>query len=284
MRKILLSGFADEAGVMVEEQMDVFEKNGIYSIEMRNVNGKHILECTQEELDELDQKLKSRGFTISAIGSPIGKSDIRGDFDLVKKQFDKAVEVANKFECKYIRAFSFYTPKDEDPNLYSEEVVKRINELVSIARENDIIYGLENEVGIFGDTIERCLYILEKIDSENIKLILDPGNFVKAGVRPYPDAYESLKKHLGYFHIKDAKSGDEHFAPSGEGDSEMDKLITAAYKDGFDNYLSIEPHLGYLSHLNKAQQFTVACNALKKTLNKALGTSFVLTDLEEFNS
>ena len=54
----------------------------------------------------------------------------------------------------------------------------------------------------------------------------------------------------------------------------MAGLLQAAVQDGFNGFLSIEPHLGYLKELSKAQQFTKAANALKLTLNKALGTSY----------
>ena len=274
---ILLSGFADEAGITIEEQMNVFEQNDIWFIEMRNVDGKHVLDCTDEELKTLKEKMDSRGFCVSAIGSPIGKSMITDPFAPELEKFKRAVYAAKALGSRYIRAFSFYLPEGADKADYQDEVIKRLEQMVKMAEANGLIYALENESGIFTDTIEPCRFVLERLRSKSIGLAFDPGNFIHNGVQPYPDAYSTLKDFIAYFHIKDAGSGD-HFVPCGEGEANMEGLLAQAYRDGFSDFLSIEPHLGYLDTLSRAQQFTRAANALKNTLNKALGTSYKAVD------
>ena len=273
----LFSGFADEAGTTIEEQMDVLEKNGFKYIEMRGVDGKHVLEWDDKALAVIKEKMDKRGFALSAIGSPVGKYKITDPFDDDLARFKRAVHCAKFFGCKYIRAFSFFPPEDGSREDYWDETVRRVKEMVAIAEENGLVYALENESGIFTDTLEPCIKIFEEIDSPAFRLAFDPGNFVRNNVKPYPVAYEKLKDKIDYFHIKDAKG--DLFVPSGEGESNMAALLKDAFDSGFNGFLSIEPHLGYLSDLSKAQQFTTACNALKKTLNQGLGTNLVLTDL-----
>ncbi|MCL2351916.1 MAG: sugar phosphate isomerase/epimerase [Firmicutes bacterium] len=270
MRRIILSGFADEAAVRAEDQMDVLEKNGVRHIEMRNVDGKHVLEHTDGELRALGAKLRERGFGISAIGSPVGKSPITDGFAPALELFKKAAGAALILGCRYVRGFSFYTPKGEDPWAYAGEALQRLGELVGIAEANGLVYALENESGLFADIPERIGYVFDNIRSESLAMAFDPGNFIFSGAEPV-SAYEKLKKRVAYFHIKDARRGAEHFCPCGEGDADMERLLAEAYGGGFSGYLSIEPHLGYMENLSDAQRFTAAADALKATLGRALG-------------
>ena len=274
--EFLFSGFADEAGRTIEEQMDVLEKNGVKYIEMRQVDGKHILQWDDEAYSVIKEKMDKRGFKLSAIGSPVGKSKIEDSFDDELARFKKAVHAAKFFGCKYIRAFSFFVPKESPREKYWNEAVSRVKELVAIAKDNDVVYALENESGIFTDTLSNCVDFLNEIDSPAICVAFDPGNFIHNKTKPYPDAFNALRDKIGYFHIKDAKDG--KFVPAGEGESDMASLLADAYKSGFNGFLSLEPHLGYLKDLTKAQQFTTACNALKKCLNEGLNTSFEIVD------
>jgi sugar phosphate isomerase/epimerase len=157
-----------------------------------------------------------------------------------------------------------------------------MKELVQIAEDNGVIYALENESGIFTDIPARCRYVLDRIESSSLKMVFDPGNFIMNKAKPYPDAYDQLKTRIAYFHVKDATTVPRRFAPAGEGEAEMGKLLAAAYADGFDGVLSLEPHLKYLEGINDAQRFTAAVNALKKTLNLSLGANLQIMELAEF--
>lgn len=278
--EFLFSGFADEAGVTIEEQMDVLEKNGFKYIEMRGVDGKHILQWDDAALAVIKEKMDKRGFKLSAIGSPVGKSKITDPFEEDLERFKRSVHCAKFFGCKYIRAFSFFTPINAPRANYWDEAVRRIKEMVAIAEDNNLVYALENESSIFTDTLEPCIKIFEEIKSPAFLLAFDPGNFIRNEVKSYPKAYNALRDKIAYFHIKDA-TGDK-FVPSEEGEADMAAMLKDAYNTGFDGFLSIEPHLAYLEDLTKAQQFSTACNALKKSLNKGLGLNLPLVDLNDF--
>lgn len=139
-----------------------------------------------------------------------------------------------------------------------------------------LIYELENESGIFTDTLEYCEKIFEDITSPALMMAFDPGNFVRNNTDPLK-AYKILKDKVAYFHVKDA-AGDK-FVPSGEDESNIGEILKLAYSSGFNGFLSIEPHLGYLTDLSMGQQFSTACNALKKTLNEYLEANLDLVDL-----
>ena len=76
-KNFTLSAFADEANPNFDAQLAALKRNGIPLLEIRGVNGKGVLDLTDEELDDVCEKLRAAGIGVSAVGSPIGKIGIQ---------------------------------------------------------------------------------------------------------------------------------------------------------------------------------------------------------------
>jgi len=280
-----LSAFADEIDPGLDVQMDVLEQHGISYIEMRGVGGKNITQYSLEEVMEIKRRLDKRGFRISAIGSPIGKISITDDFGPHLELFRHTLEIAKILETRYIRMFSFYIPEGEKPENYRGEVMDRWRRFLEAAEGTGIMLLHENEKDIYGDTPQRCLDLVKEMDNGNMKLIFDPANFVQCDVETYPEAYELLKEHVVYLHIKDAVYSDHHVVPAGQGDGKVKEILESLYKRGFEGFLSIEPHLwnfvGFAELENRKveaseedsgpDKFAIAAYALKKLIREVTG-------------
>jgi sugar phosphate isomerase/epimerase len=285
MSKFILSAFADEIDPKLDVQMDVLEQHGINYIEMRGVDGKNITQYSLDEVRGIKKQLDDRGFRISAVGSPIGKIKITDEFGPHLDLFKHTLEIAKILDTRYIRMFSFFIPEGEDPKSYRGEVVARWKQFMEAAEGTGITLLHENEKDIYGDTAERCLDLVREMNSENLKLIFDPANFVQCDVKTYPEAYELLKEHIVYLHIKDAVYSDHHVVPAGQGDGKVKEILDSLYRKGFEGFLSIEPHLwnfvGFAELENRkveastedsgAQKFAIAAFALKKLSNEITG-------------
>jgi Sugar phosphate isomerases/epimerases len=282
--QFFLSGFADEAGIMIDEQIRVLKINGIKAIELRSVNGQSIMATSEAEKADIRALLRQHGFVVSSIGSPVGKSLITQDFAIEQARLLRALDTAVFFESQYVRVFSFYIPEGEVPERYREEVLRRMGLMTEMAAEKGIILALENESGIYTDIPERCLEVMEAIPSSHLQMAFDSGNFIMNRAEPYPMAYQLLRERIAYFHIKDAAPGEKHFLPAGQGCGRIGEMLQEAYAEGFNGWLSLEPHLKYRSELNTAQQFTTAANALKAVLRCQLGTELAPVSLEGVES
>lgn len=285
MSRFILSAFADEIDPRLDVQMDVLEQHGISYIETRGVGGKNITEYSPEEVREIKKQLDDRGFRISAIGSPIGKIGITDDFGPHMESFKRTLEIAKILETRYIRMFSFYIPEGDKPEKYRDEVMDRWRQFLEAAEGTGIMLLHENEKGIYGDTPQRCLDLVKAMDSANLKLIFDPANFVQCDVVTYPEAYELLREHVVYMHIKDAVYSDHRVVPAGQGDGRVKDILESLYKSGFDGFLSIEPHLwnfvGFAELENRKieastedpgpEKFAIAAYALKKLIREITG-------------
>lgn len=267
MAKFTLSAFADEISLNLQEEMDVLEQCGIHYIEMRNVGNRCVIDYSDEEIAEIKKQLDDRGFKISAIGSPIGKIPIDERFEPHLDKFKRTMEIAHMLGTPYIRMFSFFIPRGHDPYLYKDKVMERWFAFVDAARNEGLVLLHENEKEIYGDIPERCLDILRAMNVPFVRATFDPANFVQCDVETYPHAFELLKEHIVYMHIKDALYKDHRVVPSGQGDGKVREILRSLNDMGYEGFLSIEPHLDNSLPGGGPDKFKVAYRALMDILN-----------------
>ena len=117
---------------------------------------------------------------------------------------------------------------------------------------------------------------------DNFKAVFDPANFVQSG-QDTKEAYEMLKPYIAYMHIKDALSNGD-VVPAGMGEGNLAYILGDLLGNGFDGYISLEPHLGSFEGLADLElddkmlklekggelTFTVAYDALEKIIDDIL--------------
>ncbi|MGM0126108.1 hypothetical protein IGI37_003509 [Enterococcus sp. AZ194] len=282
MNNFTITGFADEISPNFEEQVRVLKKNQISHIEIRGIDGKNVSDFTIEEAEMYKKKFDHAMIQVSSIGSPIGKINIDDPFEEHLEKFVHVLNIARIFESPYIRMFSFFIDSKKNPDDYKEEVISRWQQFLAVAKDYPEITLLhENEKDIYGDTPERCLTLLNELNSPQVKAAFDPANFVQCEVEVYPHAYDLLKEHIAYMHIKDALYSDHKVTPAGLGDGKVKEVLAALIATDFFGFASLEPHLSIfdgfadlektqLSISNTASDgeklFSVASQALKEIL------------------
>jgi sugar phosphate isomerase/epimerase len=261
-----VSGFADEIGSDLDEQLDVLTELGIDHLDLRGVKGTNVLDFSEEQTRRIQRELDERDVGVTSIGSPIGKIGIEDPFEPHLDRFEDAIEAAKTFDTEYIRLFSYYIPEDDDPKDHREEVLRRMRKTVERAEEAGITLLHENEKDIYGDTPGRCRDLLTTIDSANFRAIFDPANFLEVGVQPYPEGLLDLIEYVEQLHVKDAQFGERGaIEPAGEGDGEIPATIQALQRRGFDGPASLEPHLteaGPAGGYSGSEGYRVAARAL----------------------
>lgn len=239
-----LTGFADEVSRDLKEQLDLFNQLGIKHVEFRSAWGTKVLDLSEDQLAQARALLHEHGVKLSSVGSDIGKIQITDPFDEHLQRAAHAVEVANFFGAPYIRMFSFFIPEGDDADAHRDEVMARTREFVKLAEAGGVTMLHENEKDIFGDIPRRVVDLVETMGSPNYRAIFDPANYVQCGVKPRDEAYDVVRPYTDYIHIKDARFADSSVVPAGVGDGQVPEVIRALRADGYDGFLSIEPHLG----------------------------------------
>lgn len=238
-----LSGFGDEVDPDPVLQMTVMLALGAKHIEVRSAWGINVVDFEEETTTRLKGILDVKGIQVSAIASPIGKVDVSLPAGDEVIRLKRVIEVAKVLNARYIRIFSFYRQANQTPAEIRDAVLERMSLLASEAEAAGVILLHENEKGIYGDTPERVLDIIESVDSPALKIAWDNANFVQVGVRPYTDGYKMLRPHLEYLQVKDAIMATGEVVPAGMGDGELYETLKALSEDGYTGFASLEPHL-----------------------------------------
>lgn len=233
-----LAAFADESSNSFSGQVDALKRSNYQFLEIRNLDGKSVTQLTAEEAKEIKKILADNGLGICSIGSPIGKIAIDGDFDAHMELYKHTLELANIFDARYMRLFSFFMPKDEEPEKYRDLVLERMSVIARTAKSFGITACHENEKGIYGDIAKRCLEMHEAVPE--LRAVFDPANFVQSG-QDTLEAWEMLHPYVEYMHIKDSMPDGRNVSP-GQGAGRVKELV-AKYAAQGGELLTLEPHL-----------------------------------------
>lgn len=256
MDHIVISGFADEIHPDLDQQLKVVKELGMHYICLRAADGKGIADYTLEEFQQnIQPRLEEAGVKISSLGSPIGKIDIddQAAYEKQLQQLDTLCRICNSCGCRYIRMFSFWMPKDRNPDDFTEQVIEKLAGFAKVAEKYDVILIHENEKEIYGDIARRCKVILDRLASPHFKAAFDFANFVQCG-EDTAQCWELLKEHVVYIHIKDAAKGNNENVLCGTGDGQIPQLLKKIIReDGYQGFLTLEPHLVLFSTLQSLE-------------------------------
>lgn len=280
MNPIRLFAFADEASKMFAGQLAAMERNDLQGLEIRGVDGQNISEISLEKAKEVRRQMDDKGLVTWSIGSPIGKVRLDADFAAHLDKLRHCLEVANILGAENLRLFSFFMkPQELEQN--RSQVIDKMGAFLDVAGGTGVSLCHENEKGIFGATAQCCLDILTQLPG--CKGIFDPANFVQCGVDTAA-AWELLKEHTYYLHIKDALA-DGTVVPAGKGQGNVAMIVKDFIARGGCE-MTIEPHLKVFDGLAGLEQageeskvggfcysdsnaaFDAACEALKTILRE----------------
>lgn len=130
--------------------------------------------------------------------------------DLTRKKFDFHFMIAKELGCKIIVSHFLWFPFDLDVGLYrwQEAQVSFWDHYVNIAEKDDIYLVTEN---IAEPRPEILKPIIDKIDSERFKFILDIGHANLCSEVPIEDWIYAFGNDLTYMHVhNNYKNYDQH--------------------------------------------------------------------------
>jgi sugar phosphate isomerase/epimerase len=261
-----VSAFADEIAKDLNDQLAALREQNVEAIELRGVWGKNALQLTTREIRDIRSAADAEGIGFSSIGSPLGKFPLDGDFNAQLEGVRRALEYAAILDAPYVRVFSYYIPKGDEPATHRSQVLDWLGRLVKEAENTDVVLAHENESGIYGNTGDRCLDLLTSLDSPAFAGVFDFANFVHEGENTL-ECWSKLRDRIVYFHIKDMNSASRKVVPAGDGDGNVAAILRDAKDRGFDGYLSLEPHLSGEYGETGVERFRAAVAGIRRVLS-----------------
>ncbi len=273
-----LTGFADEAGKDIDTQIKATLELGWKNIELRAVGEKNLATIPDSEFETLCEKLGQAGVNINCFGSSIANWNksprSKEDFEDSVKELEGAIPRMQRLGTKIVRGMSFKILDDErfDSPELEKIIFAKVNILTKMCEDAGIIYGHENCMNYGGQSYVHTLRLIERVRSDNFKLIFDTGNpvltFCRIGTEPYAlqnafEFYKNIREYIYYIHIKDGiatemkenyERPEIRFTFAGEGSGFVRQIVTDLLKTGYDGGFSIEPHVATVFHADDEQE------------------------------
>ena len=324
---LLLGGLADEAANQktAMQQFCAFAALGLRYYTLRFIDAgtgagiQNVMQLDAQGIESIRNLQKEYGLSVSSIGSPIGKVKLldvddgtNNRFvpfqDYLQKDVRRACDLANQFDCKLIRGFSFYHPKGSDPYAHLPQAIDQIGQITRLCDSYGLTYGLEVEANLVGQTGKLLAQVHSAVAHPALVLVFDGANLVCQGMSTDEvfEEYLAMKPGLGWIHIKDYKKPsnasshvDEEslkaFVPANLGDSGHE----AIFRDLMTNYpelverlrargipglfIDLEPHVkggGQFGGFSGPDGFGVALRGLCKVLDY-VGFPYKLREFED---
>ncbi|MCC6398412.1 MAG: sugar phosphate isomerase/epimerase [Bacteroidetes bacterium] len=243
----------------LQEVLDVAERLEIHNLELWIPHNFGF-----NELSGVENQLSKRGLKAAVI-STWTQLNLPGDVQPRQELIRQSMEAATALGAQYVNTYFGANPArtpEQSVKAYREAILP----LTDLAERKGIIITLENEFEPSGLDLtrraEEMLRIIEAVQSPSFKVNFDPCNFYFAGEEPHPHAYELLKNHIGYIHLKDGRvynprlspppaeaflwkdlSGEYVCCPVGKGAINYAALLREIAGSGFMGYLGLEPHV-----------------------------------------
>ncbi len=228
--------------------------------ELRVINGKNVLDLTDDELKSARDELNAAGLPVIAIASPLLKCVLPGAHDLdsryqrdvfaSKHTFEdqprlteRAFTVARFFGAPIVRVFSYW--RTLKPELCLDAIVSALSALAALGEKEGVTIGVENEHACNLATASETVRALQFIRHPKLGIVWDPANALVAGENPFPGGYSLLPKdRIVHVHAKDChiEDGQPVWGPLGTRDVLWKEQIAALAGNGYKGFLSLETH------------------------------------------
>lgn len=241
-----ISFITDEVTQSFEEAVRFAKENRLQGVELRSVEDMAIDKVPEETLKEWKRRLDEEGLEVSNLSSSFFKCAMQEDEVLKElKKLERLCAAADILGCGTIRGFAFF--ETEGKNADREVLAEQLKKAVPVLRDRKKKLLLEADPSVNTTNHGQLAELLRLLDPAYFGAIYDPGNdlFDPERERPFPEGYRAVLKYLAHVHVKDAVYGADGapvcVAP-GRGLVGYERLLFQLRADGYDGWLSLEPH------------------------------------------
>jgi L-ribulose-5-phosphate 3-epimerase len=242
MQRFRFGAATDVFAPAVEDAASIMHGLGMRCAELRQINGRTILEADNEELARSLDALGHNHIEVVAIASPILKCSL-DEWPQHAHMAERAFEIATLAGAQIVRVFSGLREAEHDKAF--ERAVDILQDLSDKAARHGLIIGLENDRACNIATAQEMGGILAAIDHTNLQVVWDPASAYISGEKPFPTGYQRLDPtRIALVHAKDCtlEGHKPVWAALGEGDIDWQGQIDALADDHYKGAIDLETY------------------------------------------
>ena len=261
-----LSIIPDEISADPYTALEFCAEWGFNAVEIRNSYRRRMPVCPKWMADRTIAACQAYGMKVTAISPGLFKPIMNDDGSNIPLSTDNVAEInrqinellprfldfADAAGTKNIIVFSL--PRAANESSRPAIVVDALARAAEKARTGGFTLLLENGGGSWTLTGSETRAVVDAVGADNLKITWDPANVINAGGNENAviDGYAAVKPKLGNVHIKDSvrEGGNGHWVQFGAGSVDWTTQLNALKADGYQGYLTLEPHLQYENPMN----------------------------------
>ncbi len=142
------------------------------------------------------------------------------------------------------------THPDNDTEIAWTAMINTITRLIKIAEANSVILAFKPEASNIVNSVEKAIRLIEQVDSENLKVVLDPVNLVTPDtidqqLEIFTNAFSLLSDRIALVHISDVAgwkelTGEAQRVPAGKGRIDYPGFIRLLKKSVYQGPLILQ--------------------------------------------
>jgi len=258
-------------GYGAEEAIRASASIGFDGVDIRVRQDGHIrIDSTKEERKRLLDLAKSLSIDFYGVYSYVGSGMVSPDpavrmkeVDLLKAHLDMALDLG----ANHVRIFSGTKERTPENMMRFIETCKLA---CKAAQDRGIYIGLETHGELAWDG-DSCLYMINNIGSESVRIIFDPAHLFRFGLNPIIEG-EKMREHILSIQFKDFFIGEgdrNRYVLLGQGEVPNEEFIDFIRKTKFDGFIVEEYEKWWHPELpDPMQGLRHDLNYLKKKLLK----------------
>lgn len=261
--KLAINGQQLSATHTLPQILDVLDSHGVKAIELWPWNLKG--GGTPEEDERFEKRdvagaaklIRERGFEVACVTLGFWAAPLcfaAGGGARYTEALKGAVDAAVAFGAKLVNTYNVGIPL----SIWADAA----KPAADYAATKGVVITLENEAHDESGLPANVAAAVERVGSPALGTQYDPCNYYHAGVEPFPCAYEKIKKHIRYVHLKGGchydgaiagvhkgslmrDSARDHigYVPLPDASFNIGAIVRALKRDGYDGWVTLEPHV-----------------------------------------
>lgn len=220
----------------IDEVIEIAQKYDFDGIELWS---DHIRDFLGEgnRLSDLQALLEKASLTVCCISPYLNFTKSQEDAKRSKEEAIECIRYARGLNAGLIRIFVGNIPSKDMKDDQWDRSIDCLKEICSL--EQAIDFGLETHYNQPTDRIESILFLLEKVDIPNLKVIFDGFNFVVDQINQL-EALNILFENIVHIHMKNYEWATKTPLPIHIGDADNLSILKELKKRNYKGFISLE--------------------------------------------
>ena len=243
--------------------LKVADEIGAKYVELGFVWGKNVGDLTKDEIKKVKNTVKRWNITVSCVapgiffGVPL-RADSKqksywGSYDEHLQRLKHSITIAKELDTNLVGVWGFANDiwLEGSPVIkevlgdFWDMILKKFEGPLRIAERENIILAIETCFINNPPTASLAKKFIEKLGSDNLRVLWDPANTLYFNEVPYPDGYNLIKEYIVHVHIKDGvvdlPNCSFTMCPPGQGQVKTyPEILRSLEEDGYQGAVCID--------------------------------------------